>query len=150
MTTLLTEGVKCRSDEEHTANDRAYEQGRVIAWEIWFDAYANGQLTLEVLLRNAQRSLLKLAVDDFQRWKALGLLAESALKLDPPRRSRGNKGQPEALRLIASRLVKMAHSEGYILNRASYDRSAFEYVAEILANLGIPVSPRQIEDWYYE
>lgn len=150
MTTLLTEGVKCRSDEERIANDRAYEQGKIVAWEIWFDAYANGQLTLEVLLRNAQRSLLKLDVDDFQRWKMLGLLAENALKVDPPKRSRGNKGQPVALRLIASRLVKIAHSEGYILNRASDDRTAFEHVAEILANLGIPVSPRQIEDWHYE
>ena len=150
MTTLLKGGTKFISHEERIAKDHAYEQGRIIAWTIWFEAYTRGQLSLERLLKNAQLSLIKLGVDDFIRWKTLGQLAEKALKTTPPKRPRGNKGQPEALRLIASRLVELAYNDGYVLNRASNNKTAFEHVTEIMVNLGIPVTPRQIEDWYYE
>lgn len=150
MTTLLGGRAGYLSDEERIVKDRDYDQGRIIAWEIWFSAYTNGQLSFERLLRYAQRSLIKLEIDDYRRWKTLGQLVEKAIKVAPPKRPRGNKGQPSELRLIASRLVEIAHRDGYILNRASNGRTAFEHVAEILANLGIPVTPRQIEDWHYE
>lgn len=149
MTTLLTDGWLPRSDEERIAKDDAYEKARLIAWLIWYQSYEEGLLALEVLLRNAQRSLIKLGVDDFLRWKTLGLLVERALIAAPPKRSRGNRGQPEALRKIACDVLEMANRDGYPLNRNSMEQTAFEYTAEILANLGISVTPRQLEDWYY-
>jgi len=149
--TLLTDGAfNFRTDEQRQAAEDAYEKARTIAWVIWFEAYEQGELSLEMLLRYASRSLKKLSVDDFLRWKTLGLLVDKALAVEPKKRSRGNKGAPESLRAIARSLVELAHQKGFVLSRSSAYRSAFEMVADIMADLGIPVTPRQIEEWTYE
>lgn len=126
-----------------------YEKGRFIAWRVWFDAFKSGKISLDQLLRNAYRTMIKLEVEDYSRWKTLGELAENALKVDPPKRSKGNRGQPETLRQIARELVEMANEEGFILSRVSTSKTAFEHAADILANLGISATPRQVEDWFY-
>ena len=148
--TLLTDGWSPPSEEQRKAKDAAYEKARLIAWDIWYQAYSSGDISLDILLRNAQRSLVKLDVDDFLRWKTLGLLVENALKAEPPKRTRGNKGQPEALRKIARQLVKMANDDGFVLSRSSSMETAFERASNIMAELGVSALPRQVEDWYYE
>ncbi len=149
MSTLLGSGYIPLSEEQRKAKEEAYDKARLIAWEVWYQAFECGSISLDDLLRNAQRSLIKLGVEDYLRWKTLGLLAERALKSDPPKRSRGNKGQPESLRNIARQLVDLANNDGFVLSRLSPSNTAFEHVAEMLANLGISVTPRQAEDWYY-
>lgn len=149
--TFLTDGRIPISDDERKSKEKAYEKARVISWKIWFEAYKSGQLSLEYLLRNSERSLKILGVDDFLRWKTLGLLVESALKVSPPKRSRGNKGHPGALRSVVVGLVTIAHDDdGFVLTRIAKEQTAFERVAEILAELGISITPRQAEDWYYD
>lgn len=149
MNTLLTDSWNPISEEQRKAKEKAYQQARIIAWNIWFTSFQSGSISLENLLRNAQRSLIKLEVDDFNRWKTLGLLTEKALQIDPPKRSRGNKGQPESLRQIARELVAIANNEGFSLSRSSSTKTAFEQVSEVMADLGISVTPRQVEDWNY-
>ena len=140
------------TEQQRVEQEQAYEKARVIAWQIWFAAYESGSLSLEELLRHARRSLEKLRIDDFLRWKTLGQLVEHALKIHPPKRSRGNKGKPKALREIAISLVELANKrEGHVLSRGkkSEEQTAFEFVAGLMANLGIAVTPRQIELWKY-
>lgn len=153
--TLLTDGSSLNDDSEawrkkREEKDLAYENARIVAWSIWFEAYSNGDISLDVLLRNARRSLVKLQVDDFLRWKTIGLLADEALDISPPRRSRGNKGQAVALRRIACEFVRLANEEGFVLSRASKKgATAFERASSALSDLGVSALPRQIEDWYY-
>lgn len=154
-TTLLTEGYSLNEDSEawkrkREEKDSAYEKARIVAWSIWFEAYSRGDISLDALLRNARRSMVKLQVDDFLRWKTLGLLADEALDISPPRRSRGNKGQAVTLRRMACEFVRLANEEGFVLSRTSKKgATAFERASSALSDLGVSALPRQIEDWYY-
>lgn len=157
MNTLLG---GCRSEEEwlaierdQTKNEIAYDRAREVAWLIWFDAYERGQISFEDLISNAKRSIEKLGVQDFLRWKLLGLLCDKALAITPPKRGKGNKGRASALKEICKSLVKMAADDGYPLSRAGNlsKISAFERVAdELLPEIGCFATARSIENWYYE
>lgn len=148
--TLLGGAGDCLSDEERTAKENAYLKARIIVWTIWFDGYAQGNIDLRELLEHANRSLVAIGIDDFLRWKTLGLLSENALSIEQPKRKRGNAGYVDPRKSIAIQLVELAKDDGFVLARESKNgKSAFDHVAEILTSLGMDTNSRQVHDWCY-
>lgn len=130
--------------------DNAYYKARVIAWTIWFEGYERGDIDFRELLERARVSLVALDIEDFRRWKTLGLLADKALAMTPPRRKKGNAGRVDPRKVIAVQLVDLASADGFVLSRESKNgRSAFEHVAEIMTRLGMDTTSRQVHDWCY-
>lgn len=130
--------------------DNAYYKARVIAWTIWFEGYERGDIDFRELLQRAKFSLVALDIDDFHRWKTLGLLADKALAMTPPKRKKGNAGRVDPRKAIAVQLVDLASADGFVLSRESKNgRSAFEHVAEIMTRLGMETTSRQVHDWCY-
>jgi hypothetical protein len=148
-TTLLTAPLSAEAEAENRRRKEIAEKAGFLVFDIWLESYSSGEITLEKLCRNARQALLR--VSEPSRQRALGAMLEQALKADPPKRGRGNKGEPVALKNAAVQLARIAHDEhGHPLSRSSTTtQNAFERAASILADLGVGVTPRQVEDWYY-
>lgn len=68
-------------------------------------------------LPREDRSLVAIGIDDFLRWKTLGLLSENALSIEQPKRKRGNAGYVDPRKSIAIQLVELAKDDGFVLAR---------------------------------
>jgi len=154
-TTLLTDGYSLNEGSEawkkkREEKDRAYENARIIAWTVWYEGYERGDIGFRELIERARDSLLALGVEDFLRWKTLGLLADKALAMTPPKRKRGNAGRVDPKKAIAVQLVDLASGDGFVLSRESKNgASAFDHVAELMTRLGMDTTSRQVHDWCY-
>lgn len=145
-TSLLTAPVPPEIAAEMRRKEEMVERARILVMEVWLEAYKAGELTLEKLCRKSRQALIR--VPEGHRQRALGQMLDLALMVDVPARSRGNKGEPYAIRKLARDLAAIAHDEyGLVIGRSG---TAWERVAEILVDLGVGVTPRQIEEWCYE
>lgn len=119
-----------------------------LVFDYLLEAFRAGELTLEKLCRMARAVLLR--APERERQRALGAMLDRALSIEAPPRRRGNPGQPVALRRLAVELATIAHDEhGHPLSREASKLTAFRRSADILSDMGIMVSDRQVEDWYY-
>lgn len=149
--TLLTAPTPPEIEAEMRRKEEMVECARILVLGVWLEAYKAGHLTLEKLCRKSRQALIRVPVG--HRERALGQMLDAALVMDVPQRTRGNKGEPLALKALAKELVTIANTDhGHTLSRDSKGKAtAFVRVAEILTDLGVGgVTPRQIEDWYYE
>ncbi|MDP2024540.1 MAG: hypothetical protein Q8L16_26955 [Hydrogenophaga sp.] len=147
--TLLGADLTPEQVEASRREDETKEKVRVLVFDIWLQAYRDGEASLEVMLTQARKLLNKLG-DQRLLERALGSMVNLALSSDPPKRSRGNKGQPKVIRKLAVGLVDLvvAH-EGLRKSRGGKELTAFERASQILVEAGVATDPRQIEDWYY-
>lgn len=128
--------------------DEIVEKAGILVFDYLLEAYGAGDLPLEKLCRMARQVLLR--VSERERQRALGAMVERALALEPPPRKRGNPGFPGTLRRLSAELAAIAHDDhGHPLSREASAQTAFHKSAEILADLGVVVTDRQVEDWYY-
>lgn len=146
--TLLTGEPSPADVERQKLRDKQIDKSRVMVFDIWLQAYRDGDIGLELMLREARKVLRRL---DDQRLmeRALGHMVDQALSCDPPKRGRGNKGRPRAFRRLLVGLVDLAvEREGLSKTRAG--DNAFTRVSDILKDtMGMHVTPRQVEDAYY-
>jgi hypothetical protein len=149
--TLLTAPSPPEIVAEMRRKEEMVERARILVLDVWLEAYKAGELTLEKLCRKSRQALIRIPVG--HRERALGQMLDAALVANVPPRTRGNKGEPSALKALTKGLVTIASEEyGHALSRDAKEKTtAFARVAEILTDLGVGgITPRQIEEWYYE
>lgn len=148
--TLLTADPTPEQIDQQRRTEETQTKVRTLVFDVWLQAYREGEVDLEVLLREA-RKLLKRLNDQRLLERSLGYLVEQALSCEPPKRGRGNKGRPSVLRKLAVGVVDLVvEHEGLTRNRETKGGSAFQRASDLLMENGVSATARQIEGWYYQ
>jgi hypothetical protein len=118
---------------------------------MYLEAVAAGERTIERALREIRPALAKLIWWDRSRigWQ----FVETALETSVRKLARKPRGRPSAWCRASNEIVDLIHErEGLPIETAAnaYDkRTAFHRAAEVWAEWGIEVTPRQVQDAYW-
>ncbi len=151
--TLLTSPLT--PDQEvfqRKANERI-DKAETVALDIWLQGYLVGDVSLERMSREVRVALVRIGVSDRARCRILGEMLDKVAAKPEPKRGRGKKGYPVALKKAAPVIVDwVVKREGLSKTRSDTKKtkSAFERTAEVLEECGFEVTPETIIKWYTE
>jgi hypothetical protein len=136
----------CAAAEARRAiQEKASEGVRAIVFEMWLDAIATGERTLETALEEIGGPLAKLT--RFERDQVLGQFVRRAMQLLPaPYKGGKPRGLPSAWRRENYNIIELIREhEGLPL---TVEGEAFERGAHVWAEWGIRVTARMVRDAY--
>lgn len=159
-TTLLT-GPTLTPEEVEAQNQKRAEAERIkgvmrLVVDRSLEAYCAGEITLDKLCSTAVRATdvskkNALVWGGLDRQKLLGAMLEQAMASEPPKRGRGNKGEPTWLRALTGDLLRMVQEHEPHMPTTRANRTgkptAYARVVEILKDAGVSVTPSQVEEW---
>lgn len=151
--TLLTSPLT--PDQEvfqRKANERI-DKAETVALDIWLQGYLVGDVSLERMSREVRVALVRIGVSDRARCRILGEMLDKAAARLEPKRGRGKKGYPGALKKTSPVIVDLiVKREGLPKTRSDTKKtkSAFERAAEVLGECGFEVTPETLIKWYTE
>lgn len=126
-------------------------KAETVAMGIWLLEYQVGGVSLERMSREVKAALIKIGVSERVRQRILGQMLDEATSVPQPKRGKGKKGYPIALKKTAAIIVEMvAKTERLPKTRSETKKkiSAFERTSQILAECGFEVKPETVIDWH--
>ncbi|MCM0028704.1 MAG: hypothetical protein NBV55_03285 [Polynucleobacter sp.] len=151
--TLLTAPL---TPEQEALQRRIYvriDKAETVALDIWLQGYLVGDVSLERMSREVRASLVRIGVSDRARCRILGEMLDKVAVRPEPKRGRGKKGYPVALKKTSPTIVDLVvEREGLPKTRSGTKKtkSAFERAAEVLEECGFEVTPETLIKWYTE
>lgn len=151
--TLLTAPLKPKQKALQRRTDARIDKAETVALDIWLQGYLVGDVSLERMSREVRTALVRIGVSDRARCRILGEMLDKVAATPEPKRGRGKKGYPVALKKTAPVIVDwVVKREGLSKTRSDTKKtkSAFERTAEVLEECGFEVTPETIIKWYTE
>jgi hypothetical protein len=151
--TLLTAPLTPEQDDFQRRTDSRIDKAETVALDIWLQGYLVGDVSLERMSREVRAALVRIGVSDRVRCRILGELLDKAAARPAPKRGRGKKGYPVALKKTSPVIVDLVvKREGLPKPRSDTKKtkSAFERAAEVLEECGFEVMPETLIKWYTE
>lgn len=151
--TLLTSPLTPEQEASQRKAHERIDKAETVALDIWLQGCLVGDVSLERMSREVRTALVRIGVSDRSRCRILGELLDKAAAKPEPRRGKGKKGYPVALKKTAPEIVDLVvKREGLPKTRSDTKKkkSAFERTAEILHECGFEVNPETLIKWYTE
>ena len=151
--TLLTAPLTPKQEALQRRTDARIDKAETVALDIWLQGYLIGDVSLERMSREVRAALVRIGVSDRARCRILGEMLDKVAAKPEPKRGRGKKGYPVALKKAAPVIVDwVVKREGLSKTRSDTKKtkSAFERTAEVLEECGFEVTPETIIKWYTE
>lgn len=144
MGSLLTDPIDPALAAKEEARQQMLARVDVLVVDCLLRGYEDGDWTFEEMCRQALPIVSKLS--DAGRWSRLGFIVEQALRKPAPKR-RSKRGLPYVMRDAIRGVVDLtAEHEG--LGKAK-SGELWARVAARFSELGVVLSPRQVERIYY-
>ena len=148
--TLLTMSLTPEQvNAQHQANDLLC-RAETVALDIWLQEYLVGGVSLERMCREVRGALVKIGVPERARYRILGVMIDKVASAPEPKRGRGKKGYPIALKKATPRILALVVEREKLPKTRSetkQSKSAFERTSEVLEQCGFNVSPETIIKW---
>lgn len=151
--TLLTSPLTPEQEASQRKAHERIDKAETVALDIWLQGYLVGDVSLERMSREVRAALVRIGVSDRARCRILGEMLDKVAAKPEPKRGRGKKGYPVALKKTAPVIVDLVvKREGLPKTRSDTKKtkSAFERTAEVLEECGFEVTPETIIKWYTE
>ena len=151
--TLLTLPLTPEQKTYQRKADERLGKAETVALEIWLQEYFVGGVSLERMSREVRAALVRIGVTENSRFSIIGEMIDKATAAPIPKRERGKKGYPVALKKTTTIIVDLVvEREGLPKTRSDTKKlkSAFERTSEILEECGFKVSSETIIKWYTE
>lgn len=151
--TLLTAPLTPEQEALLHRTDARISMAETVALDIWLQGYIVGEVSLERMSREVRAALIKIGVSDRARCRILGEMLDKATARSEPKRSRGKKGYPVALKKISPFIVDLVVKRENLPKTRSdtkKTKSAFERTSEVLLECGFEVTPETLIKWYTE
>ena len=149
--TLLTSPLTSDQKSLRQKLDKQVSKAETVALGIWLLEYQVGGVSLERMSREVKDALIKIGVSERVRQRVLGQMLDEVTSVPQPKRGKGRKGYPIALKNTAAIIVEMvAKTERLPKTRSETKKkiSAFERTSQILAECGFDVKPETLIDWH--
>ena len=149
--TLLTSPLTSDQKAFRQRLDKQVSKAETVALGIWLLEYQVGGVSLERMSREVKDALIKIGVSERVRQRVLGQMLDEVTSVSQPKRGKGRKGYPIALKKTAAIIVEMvAKAERLPKTRSETKKkiSAFERTSEILTECGFDVKPETLIDWH--
>lgn len=151
--TLLTSPLTPEQEVFQREADERIDKAETVALDIWLQGYLVGDVSLERMSREVRAALVRIGVSDRTRCRIIGEMLDKAAAKPEPKRGRGKKGYPVALKKTSPVIVDLVvEREGLPKTRSDTNKtkSAFERASEILEECGFEVTPETLIKWYTE
>jgi hypothetical protein len=149
--TLLTSPLTSDQKIFRQMLDKQVSKAETVALGIWLLEYQVGGVSLERMSREVREALIKIGVSERVRQRILGQMLDEVTAVPQPKRGKGRKGHPVALKKTAAIIVEMVAKTERLpktRNETKKKVSAFERTSQILTECGFDVKPETVIDWH--
>ena len=137
------------AEADRAKREQASEGVRAIVLDMWLQAIADGERTLNTALKEIDGPLRKLT--RFEHGQVLGQFVRRAMEL-PPAKPRPLRGKPTAWKQANHDLVERIYATEGTLPKSSPEfcnETVFHRAAEIWDAWGIRATEFEVHKWYY-
>lgn len=150
-TSLISQPPSREAVARREQEEKEWQKGLLII-EGYLNGYLQGEIKFDEMCICVEGALRRFPNEiGRQRW--LGYIVEKAVRGRPPKYCRRLK-HPSSQRQIAAGLVELANvRDGYRKKPSRHEpngASAFEFVSRIWGDLGVRMTPRQVEKYWSE